>query len=122
MGESHRPDPIPEEERTQTRGRAVRRRTGSARTQEDPREQQRDDSRQKRRASGSADRGDNKKKTRTEDKTLETEAERGLKRDREESKLATYRRCRVSRQRDIRDTLVGPNGRDVGETGEMDTG
>ena len=54
--------------------------------------------------------------------TLYKEAERGLKRDREENELATYRRCRVARQRDIRDMLVGPNGRDVGETGEMDTG
>ena len=28
----------------------------------------------------------------------------------------------LPRQRDIRDMLVGPNGRDVGETGEMGTG
>ena len=62
MGESHRPEPELEEERTQKRGRAVRRRTGLARTQEDPREQQRGDSRQKRRAGGSADRGGSKRK------------------------------------------------------------
>ena len=38
-------------------------------------------------------RGDSKRRAQSKDKATETDAERGLKRDREENELATYRRC-----------------------------
>ena len=63
------------------------------------------------------------RRTRTDKAADEgTASAAGLKRTREEEQEA-YRWCKTAaRQTDLRVMLAGPKGREVGESGELDTG
>ena len=68
------------------------------------------------------DRDARRRRTRTDKAADEgTASAAGLKRTREEEQEA-YRRCKTARQTDLRVMLAGPKGREVGESGELDTG
>ena len=74
------------------------------------------------RARSPEDRDVRGRRTRTDKAADEgTASAAGLKRTREEEQEA-YRRCKTARQTDLSVMLAGPKEREVGESGELDTG